>query len=99
MKHYANLVPILLIFLYVSCSTNTTGNDINFTKLNDSIRVATLNNATWTAGPESISKHFFPSSSHPEENRNDSVEVKCSDETSCTVTVTDDGLFDDEVYG
>ena len=61
--------------------------------------MATTKGEAWTQDPESISKHLFPTATHPEGNGNYSVQLDCSTKSSCDVTVLDEGPIDDEVYG
>lgn len=67
-------------------------------KLNNEIAKGRLNNEGWVKSPEDIARHLFPHvSQEGEHSRSYSMERKDQSPSNCIITVTDEGVLDDEV--
>lgn len=99
MKYLLYTINLFLLLQLCCCreSGYRSAEKVKFTHFNDSIRKGTLADEAWVENPESISKHFFPSQTLPQGNREYSIQIERSEETSCEVIITDEGLRGDDV--
>ena len=92
----------LLLSLFTVCACNggfESPKEVDPKELNGKINKGMQDSASWAKTPESIVKKLFPQRSRKGENASYSIREKGTGGEARRVTVTEEGLIDDEING
>jgi hypothetical protein len=99
MKYIKNVTFFVVLLQCCACSGYGDSQKVSFTQFNDSIAAGASRGEPWAQKPETICKHLFPSEAYSKGDINYSVKTHCPGNTSCEVTVVDEGELGDELAG
>lgn len=101
MIRYAILITSIAFAIAAYGCNEDYGNTIEINPLESNLEInkGIEAKSSWTKTPESIAKHLFPSVTHEEGNNFYKVEAKQLSNSSYKVTVTNEGVIDDEING
>lgn len=95
------IIASLFFFAMQACSNGYREATIDATlipKLNTEIAKGRLNKEDWVKTPEDIARHLFPHVTQDgEHSQSYSIEKKEQSSSNCIITITEEGVFDDEV--
>jgi hypothetical protein len=99
MKHSTTLILLVQLVLCYSCHNYSDEQTLSTDVYNYSIRRAAVRGDAWSRTPEAISKHLFPARTQGEGNRSYAVQIDNKSNTSCVVSVEDEGAVEGEMRG